>query len=314
MASTWGEPEIGNSSPMQGPAQISAVADYAMGIGIRHFATQAALVAASGAVDDYYAVVTAIPGALWRYYTGTGWRMLSTAHFVDDAAATAITSPHQRMRRRIATKMYDEEYFAAYNASTNPTGKGSAGWYPVAIGVVPIIPTGTTGSVGTGVGIRGDGGVNVVAASTIGVQGAFPTDFESFEIVWDFDQSVAGGLKIQLTSGGTASTTLYDHQQNVGNGTATSQSYQTVNDTGFVLTSGGGQGQSGSARLYNPSQARFTRLKAESVSHNTGTGSVFESGVAGGHKVASIYDGFLITTTAGTVTGHLSVRGLTVRF
>jgi len=136
MASTWGEPEISNSSPMQGPQQISDVADFAMARGIRHFDTVALLKAASGALVDYYAVVAAAPGALWRY-NGSAWSMVGVARFatVTDAA-NGIPVPEQGMRRRIATNAYTEEYFALYNATTNPVGASPAGWYPVE-GVMP---------------------------------------------------------------------------------------------------------------------------------------------------------------------------------
>lgn len=95
MASTWGEPEITNASPMQGPAQISEVADFAMLRGVRHFATYSALTAATGAVDGYLAVVENRPGAIFRFNATTNqWRQFGRVELqaVADLATYSATT------------------------------------------------------------------------------------------------------------------------------------------------------------------------------------------------------------------------------
>jgi len=95
MASTWGEPEITNASTMAGPAQINAAAEFAMRAGVRHFATQAAMISASGKEEGFLAVVEAIPGAIWRWdVSAATWLMTGVPRFYTtaerDAAFSAI--------------------------------------------------------------------------------------------------------------------------------------------------------------------------------------------------------------------------------
>jgi hypothetical protein len=130
MASTWGEPEISNSSPMQGPAQISAVADYAMAVGVRHFPTVSALGAAQGAVLGYLAVAESVPGALWRY-NGSTWEMMTPGQFDTSADRnSAFSAPQQGYMAYTRSTGILWRYYAAYNVNSNPGGARLAGWYP----------------------------------------------------------------------------------------------------------------------------------------------------------------------------------------
>jgi hypothetical protein len=130
MASTWGEPEYSNSSPMQGPAQMSAIADYAMAVGVRHFATVSALGTATGAQTGYLAAVESVPGALWRY-NGSTWAMMTPGQFGTSADRNAAFSAPQQgyMAYTVATGIL-WRYYGAYNVTTNPGGARVAGWYP----------------------------------------------------------------------------------------------------------------------------------------------------------------------------------------
>jgi hypothetical protein len=97
MSSTWGEPDYSNTDAMQGPTQMTAIADYAALVSVRGFATQAALLSATGMAAGYLAKVTAIPGVLF-VYNGTTWVMFGTPSFADAGTRdAAITTPANGM-------------------------------------------------------------------------------------------------------------------------------------------------------------------------------------------------------------------------
>jgi hypothetical protein len=311
MASTWGEPEISNTSPMQGPAQISAVADYAMAVGIRHFPTQAALNAASGAVADYYAIVTAIPGALFRY-TGSAWRMTGTAQFADAAAASAITAPHQGMRRRLATKLYDEEYFALWETSSNPFGRAVAGWYPVGQGLVPIMPTSLAGSNGTSVIYLPTGGVEFSAASTVMLNGIFSPDFDNYRIVVNiFAMTTNGQVGYRLATIPGSDTSASYTYQNLHVGGNTIQAAQAG-----PLTAWGGsaailaQEQTAQLELFGPYRPMRTTgvITTTSLLGGQAAPGISRSDVA--HMLNTQFTGMeFICVNGTTMTGRIHVYG-----
>lgn len=127
-----GEPQaIASGAAPTFASDISELATWLMaGHAFRRFATYATLAAATGVEANDVALADDVPGALWRYDGTAGWQMHGTARF---AGATArdnvLTSPAQGMRARLDDVGYVTEYFDTYDASTNPGGAPSAGWY-----------------------------------------------------------------------------------------------------------------------------------------------------------------------------------------
>lgn len=128
---TRGEPQMastGNSPTFA--ADLSLLATYAAEVGVRKFATQSAMDSSTGSAAGELAQVTAIPGGLWMLI-GTTWTQLTAGQFANAAArSAAVTTPRQGMKSVRADLGRAEDYWLAYNASTNPTSPYLvSGWY-----------------------------------------------------------------------------------------------------------------------------------------------------------------------------------------
>ena len=82
----------------------------------------------------------------------------------DSARSAAYPVPVQGDRVWRSDKGWEEAYFAAYNATTNPTGVSPAGWYPVA-GAFPF--GGATNNVAQSVNSSTSTNVNFQVASKL---------------------------------------------------------------------------------------------------------------------------------------------------
>lgn len=185
---TWGEPIYANTDSMQGPAQISEAAKLAIARGIRHFDTQALLLAATGMLVDYYAIVKNIPGVLWRYDGVSAWVPSGTASFVSASARdAAITSPPTGMITRIDTERFPRRY------------NGSA-WKPWGASRFPIIPASVAGS---GVSLGGDGKITAAAAAAISINGIGTADFDNIAIAARLSGASAAVLAIRGRTSGS---------------------------------------------------------------------------------------------------------------
>jgi len=140
--------------------------------------------------------------------------------------------------------------------------------------------------------------------SSVTVNNAFSADYENYKIIYSGGQSSVGEkINLQLTVGGTASTTLYFGTLvwvNVGTAAVSGAADNNANQFSFA---GGSVGtNSGTATvnldLLNPFEAKRTRL------HNAQTlyGTVYGT-YTGVHDAGTSYDGFRLTPGAGTLTG-----------
>lgn len=77
-----------------------------------------------------------------------------------------------------------QTYFGLYNASTNPGGRDSAGWYTSnrASGIVPIRPTTATIVTGTG-SANSIGTVSFTGASSVSLNGVFTSEYKNYKII-----------------------------------------------------------------------------------------------------------------------------------
>lgn len=179
-------------------------------------------------------------------------------------------------------------------------------WRVTSAGTIPVVPTSVSG---TGVSFSINGKVSFTAATSITINGIFTSEYENYCVIYNADQSLAAGLTMRLSLAGVAAAgTQYDHQQTYSTGT-TAAGFQSINVNTFNLQSGGGQGQSGKFDIFNPAVAVNTRLKSLFITHNSGTGVMYDGTVGGVHKLNVAYDGIVILPTNGTLTGSLRVYG-----
>lgn len=142
MASSWGEPDFSNSDAMQGPAQMTEIADFAMARGIRHFTTVASLLASSGALEGYFAVADNAPGGLFRLDGSSVWQVVVPPTFASAAARDSVlTAPVAGWR----AFRVDIGAMAVYSGGAWRNERGFERIRRVARAASQTIATGTTG-------------------------------------------------------------------------------------------------------------------------------------------------------------------------
>jgi hypothetical protein len=140
--------------------------------------------------------------------------------------------------------------------------------------------------------------------SSVTVNNCFTADYDNYKVILSGGQnSTAVNLNLQLTVGGTASTTAYYGVLVWANLTTGVVAAATDNNgTQFSFAGSGAGPNNGAASLnvdlLNPAQAMRTRLNNAETLYSTVYGSY-----TGLHDVGTAYDGIKITPAAGTLTG-----------
>ena len=140
--------------------------------------------------------------------------------------------------------------------------------------------------------------------ASVTVNNAFSADYDNYKIIYSGGQgSQTVNIAMQLTTGGTASTTSYYGTLVWGNLTTNVvASAPDNNASGFTFAGGADGANNGAASLdvdvLNPFGAMRTRLHNAQVLY-----SVVYGTYTGLHSVGTSYDGFRLTPGAGTITG-----------
>lgn len=125
----WGAPGFDPDGAVDTDGDPQAVSTYFQYLVPREYSTVAGLLAATPPGNGYAARALNAPGA-WFIRTGGAWVMHGIARFADASArSTAIASPVQGMLSKRDNYHSVEQYWAAYDAGTNPTSPLKvAGW------------------------------------------------------------------------------------------------------------------------------------------------------------------------------------------
>jgi hypothetical protein len=140
--------------------------------------------------------------------------------------------------------------------------------------------------------------------SSVTVNNCFNADYENYKIIYSGGQSSASvNLALQLTVGGTASTTGYYGVLVWGNLTNAVVAAAVDNNAGAFNFAGGAAGANDGAvsmdvDLLNPFQTKRSRLHHAMVLYSTVYGSY--SAI---HDLGNSYDGIRISVGAGTFSG-----------
>jgi hypothetical protein len=140
--------------------------------------------------------------------------------------------------------------------------------------------------------------------SSVTVNSCFTADYDNYKVIYSGGQSSASvNLGLQLTVGGTASTTGYNGVLVWGNSTnAVVAAAVDSNASAWNFAGGAASANNGAVSLdvdlLNPALANRTRLHHAQVVYSTvyGTYSAI-------HDVSTGYDGIRISVGAGTMTG-----------
>lgn len=142
------------------------------------------------------------------------------------------------------------------------------------------------------------------AVTSVTVNGAFSSEFENYKVVLSGGQSSSAvDLNLQLTAGGTPSTTLYYGVLVWASRDTGSVAGATNNNASVWSWAGGSAGSADGAAsmdvdLLNPFDAKRTRLHNAQVLYSTVYGTY-----TGLHDIGTSYDGIKIIPSSGTLTG-----------
>ena len=206
-----------------------------------------------------------------------------------------------------------ETYYGLYNASTNPGGRDSAGWYTNTrqVGAAPVKATTVTAVSGTA-SVNALGEVTYSSCTAIYVGGVFTSKYRNYTVKINNNLASTGTVLLRWVSSGTASASGYfTNGLRAGGGT-------TLNNwnTGFNVTehalcttdNGYNSGQfNGVIEAFDPQTNNSTFALSNFYSVQAGAGfALFQSGSA---QATTSRDGFYIGISSGNMTGTITVYG-----
>lgn len=206
-----------------------------------------------------------------------------------------------------------ETYYGLYNASTNPGGRDTAGWYTSGRnnGLIPIAPTSV--SVSGGTASVNDLGVVTFSSGTtqITLNGVFSSQYKTYKVILSRSaQSGYAGIYYRWSSNGTPTTAnLY---QRAG------FYFYANGSTGAV------NGQSATSLLWGEGTGTVEglfELEVQGVAESRFTSAIsnamgrYTTGVPSGilqyntYEANTVFDGIQVAPTTGTFGGTLQVFG-----
>jgi hypothetical protein len=207
---------------------------------------------------------------------------------------------------------YTEQYHGVYNASTNPGGRKTAGWYPVpqTTGLAPIRPTTATFVTGTGT-VNSVGSVAFTGVTAVSLNGCFSAAFTHYRIIWSCTNTTTTdqiNFRLRAAGADTSSANYYWSGISMraggtyGNFTASSTTF-----VGLAWTATGGSLSGGSLDCLRPNLATSTTGTAQASGQDSGSVAGFVNSFA--FSTALSFNGFTIYSAGGAITGTVTVYG-----
>lgn len=207
---------------------------------------------------------------------------------------------------------YEQTYYAAWNASTNPGGRTPAGWYGNQrnMGLVPIVPPTVNYSGGTATA-NTLGLISFTSVTSISLNNVFTTEYRNYRVIIEADASVLQQLRMRMRAAG-ADNGATDYQsalaQTQNYPSAAVTAYTGHQATFFVLGDFGTLNGHLTLDIFNPQISAYTGVALSGGSFDS---TAIYRGYAGGlqHNIVSSYDGFTIFASTGNFTGTIQVFG-----
>lgn len=204
-----------------------------------------------------------------------------------------------------------ETYFGLYNASTNPGGRDTAGWYTDdrSMGLVPIKPSTVTIATGTG-SANSLGQITYTGATSVTIQNVFSSQYRNYKILVSCAGSTGCEIAIRFASGGTPnSATSYKaggwrYATNVtDNYSGSSLNYAPL----ALCNSAQANNITATYDIFNPMVTGNTNFVGQSV----GYGGTYATALsyAGFFLADNNFDGIYLYPTAGNFTGTVQIFG-----
>ena len=148
------------------------------------------------------------------------------------------------------------------------------------------------------------------AVSSVTVDSIFTSTYTNYKIMMEYQTSTTNDVVLQLRASGTASTTGYNAQRLISQGSATYPTSENATSSFSILnnTSGAFVGF-GDINLWSPQLAQITSLESLMNQPNGAYSTLYAGYRFGVHNVATAYDGFIFSTATGTFTGKYTVYG-----
>ena len=207
-----------------------------------------------------------------------------------------------------------ETYFGLYNASTNPGGRDTAGWYVETrqTGLRPIQPTSVSIASGTG-SANALGVISFTNATAVGLNGVFTSAFKNYRIILNIKNNTGNtdNFFLRFRSAGTDNSTNYTYSgidSSVNSGGTVNGNYNGAWANSLALigydtpTSGAGH-----IDIYAPAETTPTNYISNFVGLNNVTAAQYFRQYLGTHNVASNFDGFNIWPGANAMSGTIQV-------
>ena len=176
-------------------------------------------------------------------------------------------------------------------------------------GLKLIVPSSVDGS---GVSVSASGKVTFTAATSVSVNGVFDSTYDNYLMVVSGVGTNTGSYPLLLRAGGTDDTTAnsYTRQYLLGENTTVNggRNSNTYFSDGLFLSQVDKGGLHG--YFYGPALTQPTAYRSVTAAQaNAGGALIFD--IAGTHNQSTAYDGFTINITTGSLTGSLTIYGLT---
>ena len=206
-----------------------------------------------------------------------------------------------------------QTYYGAFNSSTNPGGRDSAGWYVTerSSALVPIKATLATVTSGTG-SVSSTGTLNFAGASSIILDGVFSSQFKKYRIIFDCENSTNTGMYMLYRTSGVSNTSGNYWRNYVlsapsyfqGGAYGTAAGYQSI-DTADVANT-----HWMTMDVHNPfSSADYTKATYNVGAMITSSGAMRAASWTTMFASAVSFDGFIIAASSGTMAGKITVYG-----
>ena len=173
-------------------------------------------------------------------------------------------------------------------------------------GLISMKPTSITHA-GTSASINADGGVDFTSATDLSLNGVFASGFDNYLMVIRWSSTSAGNVAVKLRASGTDATgSNYTRQYLTADSTTVSgarQTSQTYATHGFTST-----GESGvHIYVYGSYLAQPTALRSVCIGSYLGA---YLQDDACTHSLSTSYDGITIYPASNSITGALTIYGL----
>lgn len=226
-------------------------------------------------------------------------------------SATQIELQNRGARTYRADLGVTEQYFAAYHATNNVSGRDIAGWYSTtrSSGLVPIRPTSITAVTGTA-SINALGKVTFSGCSAIALDGCYSTKFDNYIAIVRTDTtgpSTGYSLYYKLRANGVDDTAPNYCRNGVFIGSGAPQQIPATSTAQLELGVTA-VGTFTEIKTSFPASARTTGIFSDQFAY---TGGVNYAQLTRGHNQNNnIYDGFKLTIGgSGTISGTVEIYG-----